>query len=273
MEELVSSEITGFISDHPGNSVPCGAGPYFDPPLVGFSYAEDPLYDQYKQVIGTFHLTPQELLPGAVSVISWILPIGSSVRATNRIQSEWPSREWSETRTHGEALNGELRRHLVTWLEGMGQRAVAPQYSPLWQELGDTPVGIASTWSERHAAYAAGLGTFSLNDGFITSRGIAHRCGSIVTDLPLAASPRTAPSHRHNCLRYRNERCGACITRCPVGAVTDEGHDKLRCREYVYSTVPHRLAEVYNVSQLGCGLCQTKVPCESMIPAGRSAES
>jgi len=34
-------------------------------------------------------------------------------------------------------------------------------------------------------AYAAGHGTFSLSDGFITERGIAHRCGSVVTDLPL----------------------------------------------------------------------------------------
>jgi len=39
-------------------------------------------------------------------------------------------------------------------------------------------VGPASSWSERHAAYAAGLGTFSLNDALITPKGIAHRLGS-----------------------------------------------------------------------------------------------
>ena len=51
--------------------------------------------------------------------------------------------------------------------------------------------GMYSNWSERHIAYAAGLGTFSLSDGFITERGIAHRCGSAVVGLELPASPRT----------------------------------------------------------------------------------
>jgi epoxyqueuosine reductase QueG len=272
MLEQIKSEIVRFVTDHPGNRVPESNSPYFDCPLVGFSRADDQLFTDFKQIIGPFHLTPEELLPGAASVISWILPISSVVRETNRMQTEWPSREWAQTRTNGETLNGELRRHMVTWLEGAGQRCVAPQYSPLWQEFPDTAVGIVSSWSERHAAYVAGLGTFSLSDGFITVRGIAHRCGSIVTDLRVASTPRFAPNHRHNCLYFRNGSCGACIKRCPVGAITHEGHDKPSCREYVYKTVPQKLSGIYGVPQLGCGLCQTRVPCESMIPPVRCAE-
>lgn len=49
-------------------------------------------------------------------------------------------------------------------------------------------IGIASRWSERHAAYAAGLGTFSLSDGFISSRGIAHRCGLCQTKVSCEAA-------------------------------------------------------------------------------------
>lgn len=266
MEQQLYQEIVTFIGTHVGNEIPGSSSPYFDQPLVGISSACDPLFLDYKQVIGTFHLTPQELLPSAQSVVSWILPISVEVRTSNRQQNEWPSRQWAETRFHGENLNGELRRHLVAWFADAGHQAIVPQYSPLWQEYADTPVGIASTWSERHAAYAAGLGTFSLSDGFITARGIAHRCGSVITSAPLLPTPRTAPTHLYNCLHYNSATCGACISRCPIGAITRDGHDKKRCRQLVYGSAPARLSVEYGVAQTGCGLCQTKVPCEATIP-------
>ena len=39
--------------------------------------------------------------------------------------------------------------------------------------------GMASCWSERHAAFVSGLGTFGLCDGLITPVGKAMRCGSV----------------------------------------------------------------------------------------------
>jgi epoxyqueuosine reductase QueG len=266
MEGLIRSEIEQFIAAHPGNLLPGYTTPYLDQPLVGYAAASDDIFRQYQTIIGPFHLLPEELLPGAVSVISWILPINAVVRESNRNQTELPSREWAMTRTHGEVINGDLRRHLVAWLEGSGHKATAPQYSPLWQEFGATPVGIASTWSERHAAYAAGLGTFSLSDGFITRRGIAHRCGSVITTMPLAPTARQFVNHHSNCLHYHDGSCGICIARCPVGAINRDGHDKVRCRELVYGTAPAQLSALYDVPQTGCGLCQTKVPCEAAIP-------
>ena len=63
---------------------------------------------------------------------------------------------------------------MAEFLTNQGARAVAPCLQDGWTAINDPQVGLASTWSERHAAYAAGLGTFSLNDGLITERGIAH---------------------------------------------------------------------------------------------------
>ncbi len=268
MEETIRAEIARFVSENPLNHHPSG-GFHFDPPLVGFAAADDPLFADYKRIIGDFHLTPSELLPGAASVVGWVLPIARAVRESNRLENTWPSRRWAESRCHGEKLNAALRRHLVEWLRGAGHGAVAPQLSPRWQEFAETPVGIASTWSERHAVHAAGLGTFSLSDGLITARGIAHRCGSVVTDLHLVPTPRTYSNYRHNCLWHREGSCGACIGRCPVGAITFAGHDKARCREYVYGTVPAAVSERYATPQTGCGLCQTRVPCEASVPPGR----
>lgn len=274
----LTNEIGRFVAASELNNLPDGSGPYFDPPLVGIAALGDLLFAAYKQTIGPFHLTPAEVFaasfddpPAVGSVICWILPLTAAVRTSNRPQRELPSRQWSLARNFGEGVNAALRRHLVVWLAERGARAVAPQLSPAWRELPETPTGRASTWSERHAAYAAGLGTFSLNDGLITAKGIAHRCGSVVTELVLPPTPRPAKGYADNCLYYREGSCGACIGRCPVGAISFAGHDKERCGTYVYGTVPAAVAADYGVSATGCGLCQTRVPCEACIPRGRTA--
>ncbi len=276
MEEQIRAEIIRFVRESPLSRFPDSSEPYFDEPLVGFVAADDHLFTDYKNIIGDFHQTPQEVMERtlgaagrAASVISWILPITKATRESNRREEQYPSRAWAQTRFFGEQMNGAMRRHLVAWLEERGQQAVAPQFAASWQEFAETPVGIASTWSERHAAYAAGLGTFSLNDALITPKGISHRCGSVITDLALKPSGRAYPDHRHNCLYFRNGSCGLCISRCPVGALSREGHDKSACRTYVYTTAVEAVAESFGVTQTGCGLCQTRVPCEGGIPGNR----
>lgn len=276
MERRVAEEIVRFVSESSANRLPDNSSPYFDTPLTGFASAGDPQFSSYKQIIGDFHLTPFELFAGefgeqllAGTVICWILPIAASVRRSNRDENEYPSRAWSQTRNFGEMVNSDLRRHLVDWLKSQGHRAAAPQLSGLWKEFPETPKGRASSWSERHAAFAAGLGTFSLNDALITAKGIAHRCGSVITDLVIKPSEKVDKGYAWNCLYYREGSCGACIGRCPVGAISFSGHDKERCCEYVYTTLPAAVAEKYGVKATGCGLCQTRVPCESAIPRSR----
>jgi epoxyqueuosine reductase QueG len=146
----------------------------------------------------------------------------------------------------------------------MGYLAAAPVATPYFEELTKED-GRYSNWSERHIAYAAGLGTFSLSDGFITERGIAHRCGSVITDLKLPPSPRKVESPYSNCLFYANGECRACIMRCPAGAISEKGHDKIKCQEYMQANKP-ALKEEYRFERSGCGLCQTKVPCEFKNP-------
>jgi epoxyqueuosine reductase len=138
--------------------------------------------------------------------------------------------------------------------------------SPHFRRLRSPKVGLASSWSERHAAYASGLGTFGLSDGLITPKGKAIRVGSVVTDLVLQPSSQKYRTHRSNCLYYYNKTCNVCAVRCPAGAITSKGHDKDKCSEYAYKVIgPSKKAE-YGVKIAGCGLCQTKVPCEFEIP-------
>lgn len=277
MEEKIRTELRRYIRESRDNRFPGSDMPFFDEPLVGFAVADDPLFQEFKQVIGDFHCTPAELVALSFpttpwlprTVISWVLPVTASTRISNRAEDLYPSQAWAQTRHFGEVCNSALRRHLVAWLNGQGCQAAAPQLLPAWREFRETPVGIASTWSERHAAYVAGLGTFSLNDALITPKGIAHRLGSVITDLSLPPSPRPYPERRANCLYYREGTCGVCIQRCPVDALSDSGHDKTLCREHVYGVIPAEVGERYGVASTGCGLCQTRVPCEGAIPKGR----
>lgn len=277
MKRELCAEILRFVEEENSNRFPDSTERFFDDPLIGFSAAGDVLFRDYKSIIGPFHLTPAELVSASIpdepwlpaTVISWVLPVTDPTRASNRLETVYPSRKWAVTRNFGEQFNSALRRNMVAWLTDKGYHAAAPQLMPAWREFGETPVGIASSWSERHAAFVAGLGTFSLNDALITPQGIAHRLGSVITDLVLEPSPRPYPDHRANCLYHREGTCGACIGRCPVGALSRDGHDKNICRSYVYGAVPEAVAAQYGVTATGCGLCQTNVPCESRIPAGK----
>ncbi len=273
--KFVKKEIIKFTKEDPGNKQKSGRGKYWGTPLVGFASGNDPLFKEYKKIIGKFHFTPEEFFrkafgkkrtPKPLSVISWILPASQAVRKSNRTETKFPSRLWAQTRDFGEEFNLRLRKHIVSLLEKKGYKAVAPMVSPYFKRLRSRQVGFASNWSERHAAYASGLGTFSLSDGLITSKGIAMRVGSVITDLPLKASPRPYPHHYSNCLYYFNKTCKACAGRCPAGAITSKGHNKDKCSEYLYKfVVPAKMKE-YGVKVTGCGLCQTKVPCEFEIP-------
>lgn len=258
-------------------------GIYWEDPLVGFASGTDPLFSEFKSLIGSFHLTPREIIASAlkekgrelllpeveqISVISWILPTAEDTRKSNRKEEKFPSKLWAYTRDFGEACNSSLRRHVVGFLEELGFVAVSPLLMPTFQYFRDEKVGWASPWSERHVAYACGLGTFSLNDGFITPKGMAVRIGSVVTLLKLLPSDRNFGHHKENCLLFRNEKCGKCIPRCPARAITEEGHDKDKCQDYINSESLKAKRLEYGLKNPppSCGLCQTGVPCEFEIP-------
>ena len=243
----------------------------FDQPLVGFADGYDPLFDQYKTIIGDFHLTPRQVLGldngEDLGVVSWILPIVKETRKSNKHMDEGCSLRWNHTRFAGEAFNNSLRQHVIQFLEAQGYRAIAPVLTEKFQQL-TLANGPTSTWSERHVSYTAGLGTFSISDGLITASGIAHRVGSVVCSARFEPTPRPYSDYRQYCRYARDGSCGKCIKRCPAGAISGEGHDKNKCRAYVMETLrpwaqkPGYMGETY----VGCGLCQTGVPCEHKIP-------
>ncbi len=147
-----------------------------------------------------------------------------------------------------------------------GHEAVAPSNAPDWKRESSARYGFASSWSERHAAFASGLGTFGLSDGLITPKGKAMRCGSVVARIAVPPSVRSHADHHAHCLFYLDGSCGKCIERCPAHAITRRGHDKEKCAAYIQGVSSKSIQERFGFETSGCGLCQVGVPCEAKIP-------
>jgi ferredoxin len=274
-EGFVREAIHRFVSEHPENGTARLNGvPYFENPLVGIADANDPLFLTFKDIIGDFHLTPVEVLEKSfpehkgswegASVISWILPIARSTRERNRRETVCSSDVWLLTKTYGEEFNIKLGEYLASLITEQGFSAVVPTLTPFFEIIQSEQHGFAANWSERHVAYAAGLGTFGLSGALITQRGVAMRCGSLVTNLHLKPTPRLYTSVREYCLFATRGTCGRCIARCPGGAISSEGHDKELCMIHCASAMQE--IEGDSMGMPGCGLCQTAVPCEACIP-------
>ena len=275
--DWIAKAIRNFINESPENTLKNTQNDKaWGDPLIGFCKGDDPLYQNYKEVVGSFHWTPEEIFrltyPGSnvkgdeLTVISWVLPQTEDSKADNRRETLYPAERWARARMFGEEVNVKLRKHVVTMLKEMGIEVVAPMLSPIWERKASERFVFSSTWSERHAAYASGLGTFGLCDGLITPKGKAMRCGSVVANIRVPPTSRPYEDHHAYCLFYAKGTCKRCVQRCPAGAITEAGHDKRKCYDYMHPGIDQYVESRFGFKGYGCGLCQTAVPCESENP-------
>ncbi len=273
----ITTAIKNFVAQSPLNDMDLGVREkIFDAPLVGFSSGTDPLYDEYKSHIGSFYFTPLELFEKSfpdkkvtaegLTVISWIIPSTAATRNEHGAQKRYPSERWVRTRDLGEKFNNAIRIHVFEQLKEAGIAAVAPLLAPHWARYSDEPYAPCSNWSERHAAYAAGLGTFGLCDGLITPVGKAVRIGSVIAAIQITPSTKPYDDHHAYCLHFTENICRKCIPRCPVKALSEEGHDKKTCMQYTEYTMNKYIKKEYGFETYACGLCQCDVPCTDKIP-------
>jgi len=269
--------IRNFCRSSPENNMHFGnSEPIYEEPLVGFSAGNDTLYTFFKKDIGIPFMAPEEhfraafpdieVNPKDLTVISWVLPLTRRTKDDNRKETKYPSERWARTRLYGEEFNVALRKHVIDTLESCGIASVAPEISPVRKIGISEKYGIASTWSERHAAFVSGLGTFGLCDGLITQKGKAMRCGSVIARISIPPTIRPYTDHHAWCLFYAKGVCKACIKRCPSGAISELGHDKNKCSDYSFGVGKQYVQQTFGLDTYGCGHCQTGVPCESKNP-------
>jgi epoxyqueuosine reductase len=220
-------------------------------PLVGFASAGDPRFRALQQIVEPTHLLPEEMLPGARSVISFFLPFAAWVVEANSRDREAVAREWSTAYVETNALIGRIAGHLTELLAERGVRAAGAPATHNYD-----PVSLTCQWSHKSVAVIAGLGSFGLHRMVITDAGCAGRFGSLVVDAGLPAAPVPA---RERCLHFSDASCADCISRCPVDALSVDGSiDKQRCHRRLLDIAARFEAKA-------CGKCAAG-PC-AMGPA------
>lgn len=247
--------------------------PVFDAPIAGFASASDTLFTEvYKrpEVIGDFYMTPEEWLPGAKTVFSYFFPFSEAVRSRERTARKDGGfcEAWTKTLAVGDSIAKTMSARISERLNGLGIESLAPSPDPRMSahpepitEGGEPSFHYVSTWSERHAAYAAGLGTFGIHKNLITEKGTCGKFGSILTKAELEADPRPY----HGIYDYCTG-CGACMRKCPVSAITKEfGRNSKKCSDRAaFMNETHQPA--------GCGQCMVGVPCEFRNPSARNTK-
>jgi len=186
-------------------------------PLIGFAAADDSRFPDLRRVSGLPHRTPQEMLPGARSVVSFFVPFDHNLIEACRRHPTMVTRDWAVAYIETNDLIGHITTGLIAMLGQQGIRAAAEPATGTF----DTD-NLVSRWSHKSVAVIVGLGTFGLHHLVITNAGSAGRFGSLVTDAEL---PAAGPEPQDRC-----NRCMECVSLCPVAALDEGGNlDRQRC--------------------------------------------
>ncbi len=252
-------------------------------PLIGFADAWHPYIQNLPKLISTSHDLPQDVLPDAKTIIAYFIPFTKELANTNRVQSaaafaaqngafagtnpdgfSLASPEWARAYEETNALFAELNAALIDFIHAKaGHAGITPKATTFDQQL------LISDWSQRHIAFAAGLGTFGLNNMLITKHGCCGRYSTVITNLDLKPD---APVEGEYCLYKKNGSCGICVKNCPTGALTTDGYDRVKC--YALCKENAKIYTKFGSSYTGedgtsansigsevCGKCVTGSPC------------
>ena len=272
-----------------------GGGRIFSDPLIGVASGDDPIFPKYKELITPEYLTPlelwetcdqKEILSSNLRVVSIVFPYVDKIRKESKNVVELkriilPAEIYSVGRNYANAFKQETCRQVISFFENKGFKAVAAMISEAFTII--TKGDFYSNWSERHTAFAAGLGTFSLHEALITEVGCNVRFASVVTNAPLDITKRKYGDEPYaNCLFYSKGICKKCVEKCPVGAISEKGHDKIKCynnEQKIARKQNLRLGPILKphyrridgkwkeqLPPVGCAFCQFDVPCMDKNP-------
>lgn len=251
-----------------------GLKKFCDPPIFAVQRAEHPAFAELARLIPG-HATPCSLLKNRVStsgewsVVSLAFPSREWIVRESALVSGFPPKSWFEGKVA--AMNGmaSFAACLVAVLRADGVETLNPP-SPgdgvFVARLNESGARYDTTWSERHVAYATGLGTFGLHGAIITDAGCVHRLKSLLIRARFDEFDSVNEHPFGNCLYCMKKTCGACIGRCPTGAVSEQGHDPVACEEHAKGRNSQRVRDEYGLDVPGCALCMNGIPCSRRNP-------
>jgi epoxyqueuosine reductase QueG len=194
-------------------------------PIVGFADAMNPEFNRIRSFTHEGHLLPQDLMSEGKTIVSFFIPFTKELIMGNK-EHPYVSREWVESYIETNQLIREIYEYMERRLKEYKVKVVWEIPQPNFDDE-----KLMSTWSQRHIAYIAGIGTFGINNLLITEKGCAGRYGSFIIDYFIEP---TKGENRERCLFKYNGSCGQCMRLCPVGALSETDFDRHKCDERVW---------------------------------------
>lgn len=176
-------------------------------PLVGYADAMHPYIQSLRDVISPTHGMPQDVMEDASIIVTYFVPFTRELARTNQRKGHLASPEWARTYEETNTMFGELNQFIVDFLTEQGYHAAVSSRAGTFDQQ-----ELISDWSQRHIAYAAGLGTFGMNNMLITRKGCCGRYSTVVTNLDVTPGK---PLEEELCLYRKNGTCGKCIAWSP----------------------------------------------------------
>lgn len=253
MKKWLEEITAAFINEYEKNTVT-----KWGKPLVGFADAK--AVAAYAENITDNHGRPEDAVENASIVIAYFVPFLKEMADTNR-NAGTASEEWAIAYEETNVLLAEINEYLISRLKDRGYKAaVHPAAGSFDREK------LISSWSHRHIAYLAGLGTFGINNMLITEKGCCGRYSTIVTDLTVEPD---SPCIDEFCGYKKDGSCGACIRKCPSGALTAEGFDRHKCYKVCMENAARYTEFGSSYAEEGeaavgsevCGKCVAGMPC------------
>ncbi len=238
--------------------------PVMEEPLIGFASADDPLFAEFPdpQIIGPDFRAPKEWLPEAKTVAVMFIPFTEDIRSRHGSSPGPVDEAWTNGYRKHQQLTEAFLDLLTAELDAQGVRYLVPTRDPAFHI---TPVPVksrdaddvhySSAWSNRHAGFVAGLGTFGIHRHLITDKGCCGGFACVITDCELKPTARRYEGVYEYCTR-----CGACMERCPAGAITAEHLRNLRKCSEQGAAVREKFGGF-------CGRCLAGIPCEHRNPS------
>lgn len=211
MKQLINDIITARVNGCK-NSI-------YRTPLLGFTKADDEIFFRFKSLIGESHLMPAELLNGARSVMAFFLPYHKELIVENR-QGTLAARSWALAYQFTNNFIDDTCKEISRCLHEKGIKTawLLPTYEFDKNKL-------IAQWSHKHVAFACGLGTFGRNHLLITPKGCAGRFGTMVLDIDIEPTSRSAQTH--HC--FVENGCSYCRKKCPVEALNNGEFNRHKC--------------------------------------------
>ncbi len=249
--------------------------PMYDDLLLGFQKAGHPVFNKIPEIIPE-HLRPSDFLPGfstdngvgtiELSVISFAFIFNKRTVEENSSAVCYPSFSWYKSTDMFLEFTSLFREFIKGYFKSNEFRCVFPntikeKYRIIWKNRIKY-----STWSERHIAYACGLGSFGLHGSLITKKGCSHRLMSMVIDQEFKRYDVPDQPWNKNCLSANNIQCGKCIKKCPVNSISTGSRSIVDCLNHESIENKEAAKRFYGKEMEACGLCMAGVPCSTINP-------